>query len=58
MKEIFNIDMERCQSVTIFEDGCLSTCAQNGDNPQVDLDEDQTRKIYEELHKIYGAKDT
>lgn len=58
MKKVFNINMERSQSVTIWEDGCLSTEAQNGDNPQVDLNEDQTRNVYEELHKIYGEKDT
>jgi hypothetical protein len=56
MKKAFNMDLERNQSVTIWEDGSLSTCAQNGDNPEVDLSEAQTREVYLKLKEIYEPK--
>ena len=58
MKKLFNINLERNQSVTIWEDGCLSTCAQKGDNPEVDLNEDQTKKVYLKLKEIYEPQST
>ena len=56
MKNLFNIKLERNQSVTIWEDGCLSTEAQNGDNLEVDLNEEQTKEVYLALKEIYEPK--
>jgi len=57
MKALMSISLERNQSVTIWEDGCLSTCAQNGDNPEVDLNEAQTKEVYLKLKEVYEPQE-
>ena len=42
-------------ALAIWEDGCLSICAQNGDNPEVDLNKEQTKKVYLKLKGVYEA---